>query len=326
MARGNALQQKINIGGQEWTLEEILNALPNLQERRGRVGQFITNPLDAAASFKGRESSQFAFDPRSGQIVFHPADTWSEKYGAAAGSMSVMYLKTPQGIVPVPVTRQEVEAFAGAPTDIRQQIANMTPSDYDAFKRYVTAGKEGEGVRADYPYPTGEAQANPLGAGLAQFGQGFSPYPQGRLSEAQRLRQQRAAAAVERAGSTPEATGVIKLMMAQGLGTTSGAPDQWGNVTPDMSGVKSALTEFMSRTGAYGGWGLWSQATKDNLITGIANNYNEMIQNKAYDIGAKRNVTPEAAKRLAERQLRSGYLGSRRTEASNIGTGLSTWG
>ena len=320
----NALQQKINIGGTEWTLEEILNALPNLQERRGRVGQFITNPLDAAASFKGRESSQFAFDPRSGQIVFHPADTWSEKYGAAAGSMSVMYLKTPQGNVPVPVTRQEVEAFAGAPQDIRQQIANMTPSDYDAFKRYVTAGKEGEGVRADYPYPTGEAQANPLGVGLAEYGQNFMARPQ--ISEATRARRAAASAAVERAGSTPEASGVIKLMIAQGLGTTSGAPDQWGNVTPDMSGVKSALSEFMSRTGAYGGWGLYGSTKQQDIISGIAANYNEMIQNKAYDIGAKRNVTPEAAKRLAERQLRSGYLGSRRTEAANIGTGLSTWG
>jgi hypothetical protein len=321
MPRASILQQKINIGGQEWTLEEILNALPNLGRDRG--DQFITNPLSAGGSFKGRESSQFAFDPRSGQIVFKPTDTWSDKYGAAPGSMSVMYLKTPQGNVPVPVTRQEVEAFAAAPTEIQQQIANMSPQDYDAFKQYVSAGAEGAGVRADYPYPTGQAQANPLGAGLAEYGQGFMPQ---QISEQTRARRAAASAAVERAGSTPEASGVIKLMIAQGLRTTSGAPNQWGEVTPDYSGVKTALSEFMDRTGAYSGWGLYGSTKQNQIVSGIGANYDEMIQNKAYDIASKRDVDAATAKRLAERQLRSGYLGSRRTEAANIGTGLSTWG
>lgn len=332
----NPLEKTVNIGGTDWTIAELLQAIQNLSHGGGQEAMFVRNPLDFAAASHGRENAQFSFNPRTGQIVYNPTDTWSELYGTPPGSQSVMDLYTPEGYVPVPVSREEVNAFLGASPEIQQKIAGMTPEEFDAFRRWNVAtsgGEGGAGVRD--AYGVGGAATNPMGDELARMYERNLGLPQPRqLSERERQRRAEARAAVQSAANTPQATAVIKEMLT-GTFPYLTATSPFGGAKQRTPTIQTLIAEMAGRgafgqpieqTGIYPNWAEYFSPGADQkaIATQIGTDYDKMLQTKAMDIVARRNIDLDSAMRLAQRQMRKGYLGS--VKGDTGGMGLSTWG
>ena len=353
-------QPTFTIGGEEWTLDQLLEAARAWGGRQGGGGLQVTNPLSYGAAMYRHEGSPFTYNPISGQMTLgtNPNAALYEKYGGVPGQMSFMYLRDPsQGsgegaFVPVPITSQNLQDYLNAPADVQERIKRMTPAEFDAFSRWnaATSGAGGgeAGVRNDYG--AGTAGANPLGEGFATFAENFPYGRRAEVSDRERQRRADARAAVNAAANTPEASAVVKRMLTQQVpGMVSlnvdpsdlfpGGQYQQANLTgiqqliAEMnqrgmfgSAPVSGWTEYFGGPSYYGG-GMSEeerQQKQQEIARTIAGDYNRMIETKAMDLVGRRNLTYDNAMRLAERQLRRGYLGS--IKGDQGGMGLSTWG
>lgn len=341
---------------QDYSIDEILAAIRNL-ERGGGLGYTVRNPLDWAATMYRRESLPFTYDPISGQMVVSPSlppDTY-EKYGMARGAGSFMYLRTPEGNVPVPITHGQLGNLLAAPKEVQDLIANMTPEQYGAFQQYIAGvqGEGGAGVREGYPAPPSGvpgSAVNPLGGEVAGFAKNW-PYQPREISERERQRRQEARQAVERAANTPEATTVIKRMVLANMNPLAEGSVGWGGEAAGRdTAIKSIIDELAGR-GAfgmlpplYGGAGprqAWTEyfgspnmwgtqpdltETQTGIRKEIAGDYNEMMRSRALDlVGRRQTMSYDQALRIAQKQLRQGYVGSVKGEKGGAG-GFSTWG
>lgn len=321
------------LDGREWTIEDILNSLQNLSDQRepGR-GQYVRNPLDVAASFNRRGSSQFSWDPYNDQITFGPTDTWSDTFGVPQGSASAMTVRNPDGSgSPAPVTRQQVEGYYNLPPEQREALKNFTPEQRAAFQQYFSglSGDSGAGVRDPLAGPNGQSDAGPLSNELAQYAARF----QKTLAMTQKFQDALKGVTGEQEKQT------VTAMLAQGItdpmealarlaskGALSGMftnpADPWALPAQRYSGPMSAPTHPTTPSTTIGPNGIpvvppewqqyqadqtaWEDFTKQygDLADTTSAAYKQTLDTRAQDIAARRMMPLDRATRIAEREFR----------------------
>ena len=359
-----------------YTLDELLRAIGLLGSNKSQYGYNVRSNLDLNAILGNKaEARNFSNYPRTGQFVFNPAMTGEQQalLGPMPGYSSVsptgeemgptnsmMYLQTPTGGKPVPITRDELSRFLELPEGTRNLIANMTPEEYYRLK---SMGGEGTpGVREEgltpptSPFEPGTSAttgAPAVGSGewlkekRDAMNKSFAVF--GQMQEGLKTLQDAADKTAARTAKAMMSRNLDPLtaynkLMSLNAGTTPDytlPPEQWPSMNlPWNPGAKYtgplvAPTQPVAPTGGFGSpeWATYLQQKKSwedwnkkggaaDWFKGVNTLYGTSVNERANQIMTERLIPFDKAKRLALKQMKVTTGGS----GSLPGTITNTWG
>jgi len=344
------------IGGRNYTFDEFLRALDMLDARQNQYGYTVRNPLEMAAMEENLGGQPFSYDPRSGQFVRNPVTTQEQRlmigdiYGdvggqSSAGQQSMMWLRTPQGNVPVPTSSSELQRFLNLPKETQKLIGNFTPEQYYALKKW--GGETVEGVRneSDLTPPGGTGEEGPAP------GQTVGEWLKSQRKE-QRTRHKPAEISAERQAQLKLAgqTGLEAILRAMaGRGLTSleavnqlgqkgllaydphagtaqtgsytpfanapGTP--WQNIVPPPIVAPPGYGATEAEKAAYQAaqaWmaepSEWGQGGGGYWLGQATSQYSDLLKERAQQIASERLIPFERAQKLAIKQMRAPTSGA----------------